>query len=132
MVTKYHFCKPLPTKFLALIEIHSQINFLADGLTHCYFWNEILFSIHISNWNYRLAEDSESVMIQIVWLDNKFHRILQSWLHKELKECPLFCTVWQLVIKVIIHKLSGEQFLWNCFWNLEWFWAVGSTQKYTT
>ena len=94
------------------------------------FWNYVTFTIfNISNWNYRLADDSESDMIQIVWLDKKFYRILQSWLHKE---CPLFCTVWQLGIKVIIHKLSGEQFLWNWFWYLDWFWAVGSTQKYTT
>ena len=53
----------------------------------------------------------------------------QSWLHKE---CPLFCTVWQLGIKVIIYKLRGEQFLWNWFWNLDWFCAVGGTEKYTT
>ena len=85
------------------------------------FRNYVTFTIfNIFNWNYRLADDSESVMIQIVWLDKKFYRILQSWLHKE---CTLFCTVWQLGIKVNIHKLRGEQFSWNRIWNSGWFWA---------
>ena len=30
---------------------------------------------------------------------------------------------WTLASKVIIHKSRGEQFSWNRYWDLGWFWA---------
>ena len=93
------------------------------------FWNYVTFTIfNISNWNYRLADDSESDMIQIVWLDKKFYRILQSWLQKEY---PLFCTVLYLASKLLYISCVVSNFHETEFEIWAGFGPVGITEKCT-
>ena len=46
---------------------------------------------------------------------------IQMLYNKWWKNTGDVCT--RQVSKVVIHKLHGEQFLWNRIWYLGWFWA---------